>query len=284
MAESGVEAGARLAHLEQILSELPMVAVAFSGGTDSAFLLAVCLEVLGTERVVAMTADSPLLPREELTTARRVAQRLGARHQVLAFDELTRPEIVENSAQRCYYCKRARFQLLTELAQRAGDAVLLHGENADDRFDFRPGSRAAEELHVRAPLAEAGLTKAQIRQLSQAMGLETWDLPPAACLASRIPYGTPLTREALERVEQAELLCQRVCQTKQLRVRDHFPIARLEVPPGDIHGLIQEPTRLQLVQGLKALGYRYVTCDLEGYRMGSLNETIAADQRAPASG
>ena len=263
--------------LHDIISSMGRVAMAFSGGVDSTYLLAVCADLLGPENVVALTADSPLFPGDEMERARQLAAALGVEHRVQAFDELNLPGVAANSPQRCYYCKRARFELLAPIARESSGAVLLHGENADDRLDYRPGARAAHELGVRAPLAEAGLGKRQIRELSKARGLATWDLPAASCLATRFPYDTPLTPEGLQRVRRAEEALRDVLGARQFRVRDHFPVARIEVVPGDIERAGAAGTRSRLVEGLKALGYLYVALDLEGYRMGSMNAGIETD-------
>jgi uncharacterized protein len=275
MDDIGPELVTKNARLREIILGFDRVAVAFSGGVDSSFLLSACVDALGAERVLAITADSPLLPRAELRTAREVAQLLGVQHRVVAFDDLAIPEVVANPPRRCYYCKRARFEALLALAREMPGTQLLHGENADDPLDYRPGSQAAQELGVRAPLAEAGLTKAEIRQLSRHRGLPTWNHPAAACLATRFPYNTPLTREALERVEAAEeVLHELLGAWQQLRLRDHHPIARIEVPTNAIARVIEPGVRRVLVERLHKLGYRYVTLDLDGYRMGSLNEGI----------
>lgn len=264
----------KLTKLRHDITRLGSVAIAFSGGTDSTFLLAVCLDVLGTDRTLALTADSPLMPRAELDTARQLAHSLYARHVVLTVDDLNHPEIVANRPDRCYHCKLARFKMLVAEAGRHGLAQLLHGENADDVADYRPGSRAAEELGVRAPLREAGLAKSDVRALARERGLSNWDQPANACLASRIPYGTPLTGTALSRTEAAEQFLRRGWGLKQFRVRDHHPVARLEVLPDDIARLAQPQVRSEILQHLRELGYHYVSLDLEGYRMGSLNDEL----------
>jgi uncharacterized protein len=260
--------------LREIIRELDRVAIAFSGGTDSSFLLAVCLDVLGPEHILALTADSPLTHRSDLEDARTLARQLGARHTVVAHDDLAIPEIVANPPDRCYHCKLSRFRALLAVARAEGFAMLVHGENADDAADYRPGSQAAQELCVRAPLREAGLSKADIRTLSRERGLPTWDKPANACLATRFPYGTPLTQEGLDRVEAAEEALRSAWGLRHIRVRDHFPVARLEVSPEEIPRLALPGARALAVSQLRRLGYHYVTLDLVGYRMGSLNDEL----------
>jgi uncharacterized protein len=263
-----------MTRLHEIISEMSSVAVAYSGGTDSAYLLAACLHVLGPDRVLALTADSPLTPRGELEGARVLAAQLGVRHMILRSKDLQNTDIVANRPDRCYHCKFSRFEALLEMARAEGFDTLIHGENADDADDYRPGSQAAEELGVRAPLREAGLSKADVRALSRKRGLPTWDRPANACLASRFPYGTPLTVEGLARVEAAEERVRAVYGLDHLRVRDHFPVARLEVPAQEIARLAQPEARAGVVEALRALGYRYITLDLAGYKMGSLNDDL----------
>ena len=261
----------QVAALSSLLSELPRAAVAFSGGVDSSYLLAMCVRTLGLERTAAYTAVSPLLTARDLQNARLIAQQLGVALHEIAFNELTIPAVAHNAADRCYHCKYARFQALLNLIQPSG-AVLLHGENADDGADYRPGSRAAHELGVRAPLAEVGMTKAEIRAEAHALGLANWNLPSDACLATRFPTNTPLTAEGLQRVQQAENIVSNLLPGVQCRVRDHGGLARIEVPAASLADVAGEPLRAQLVAQLSALGYRYVTLDLQGYRTGSTNE------------
>lgn len=260
--------------LYDIISELDHAYVAFSGGVDSAYLLAACLDVLGSEKVLALTIDSPLLPDAELEKAREIASALGAQHRIVPFDELDVEGVVANPPRRCYHCKRARFEALLTLVEDLAGGQLLHGENADDQQDYRPGAAAAQELGVRAPLAEAGLTKEDIRQLSRHRGVIGWDRRASACLATRFPYGTSLTREGLTRVEEAEKLLRDLLPFSQLRVRDHYPVARIEVPPDRVEDVAERDLREAILKGLREIGYGYVALDLEGYRMGSMNESI----------
>lgn len=261
--------------LYEILRRLGRVAVALSGGVDSSYLLAASVGALGRENVVALTANSPFFPGDELENAQRIAASLGVAHRVIPFDDLANPRVASNPVDRCYHCKHARFTALKALAAEAYGAALVHGENADDHLQYRPGIRAAEEVGARAPLAEAGLRKDAIRALARRAGLPNWDTPAAACLATRFPYDTPLTREGLARVGSAEHALHALIGTQALRVRDHTPIARLELPAESIASAASAPLRQQIVAALTALGYRYVTLDLEGYRSGSFDDAPA---------
>jgi uncharacterized protein len=261
----------KLDSLKRILSEMGGTVVAYSGGTDSTLLLKVAQDVLG-ERAMAVTATSSSLPQEELEDAAELAAQIGARHLIIESDELESPGFVANAPDRCYHCKQLRFDALIKLAKEKGFSYVVDGSNLDDQGDHRPGMRAAHELGVRSPLMQAGLTKADIRAISRELGLPTWDKPSNACLASRIPYGTPITRERMQQVEQAERLLHTLGFT-QARVRAHGEIARIEVEADDLPILLENRSRI--VDEFRRLGFSYVTADLEGYRTGSMNETLA---------
>jgi len=260
----------KYARLLALLRETGGALVAFSGGVDSSLLLAAAHEALG-ERAVAAIGRSETYPAREREAASALAARIGARVRELETTELEDPAYVENPPDRCYVCKTALFTALRRLAQEEGLEAVVEGSNADDRSDHRPGMRAARELGVRAPLAEVGMTKVEIRQLARARGLPVWNKPSLACLASRIPYGSPITAPRLARIDRAEQAV-RALGFEQVRVRDHGDVARVEVDPGELSSALE--AREQLVAGVRGAGFRYVALDLEGYRTGAMNEVL----------
>ena len=263
--------------LKGIIAELPGAIVAYSGGADSAFLADVAHEVLGP-RSIAVTAVSESLAPDEREQAAALARARGWRHEEIRTREIERHEYRRNEPDRCFHCKDELFVVLDRLAIDRR-AVVLVGTNADDTGDFRPGLRAAREHGVRAPLLESGLHKEEIRELSRARGLPTWDKPVSACLASRIAYGIEVTPERLDRVAQAEAFI-RSLGPRQLRVRDHGDLARIEVPLEEVEQLTEPTLRAHIVERLKGLGFAHVTLDLEGFRSGSMNASLLSIGRA----
>jgi uncharacterized protein len=267
----GTDLPARLAACRRILRDLGSIVVAFSAGVDSTLLLALTREVLGREKVLAAVGVSPSLPARERQAGHDLAARLDVELVEVETGEMDDPRYAANPPDRCYFCKRDLFLRLKDLAASRRFAALASGANADDTGDFRPGLRACAELGVRSPLLEAGLTKADIREASRAMGLPTWDKPARACLASRVPYGETITPETVARIEKAENVLQDL-GFAQCRVRDHGRIARIEVPEADQERLLAE--RRPIREALSKLGYTYVTLDLAGFRSGSMNQVL----------
>ena len=254
------------------------VLVAFSGGVDSTLLLKVAKDVLG-DQVLAVTALSETTARHERSDADRLAKELSAEHLRVHTRELQMPEFVNNPENKCYICKKERFGGLVELSQKKGYRFVLDGGNLDDHSDYRPGIKATRELGVRSPLAEAGFSKQDIRTLSKQLGLDTWDKPSYACLASRIPYHSPISADKLRQVDDGEEFLRNLGFLGQVRVRHHNEIARLEIDARDLPKFLQPALRNKVVEHFKELGFTYIALDLEGYNMGSLNRVAAAAQK-----
>lgn len=269
------ETASRLVVLEARLAQLGSLMVAYSGGVDSAFLAATAHRVLGS-RMLAVLADSPSLARRDMEQACAFAQSLQMPLQVVATDELERPEYQRNDANRCFHCKDELFAVMESLGAKLGFSAIAYGMNADDTRDFRPGQRAADQHSVLAPLAEAGLTKIEVRALAKAAGYSLWDRPAAPCLASRVEYGRVVTREVLGRVEQAEESLRQL-GFSELRVRHHGDLARVEIARAELPRALSMEMLDAVTAALKQAGYQYVTLDCTGFRSGSMNAILPAD-------
>lgn len=248
------------------------LALAFSGGVDSSFLLHSAIEAIGGENVLAVTISTSMYPRKEREFAEKLAKSMGVKHIILEVDESKITGLVENSMDRCYFCKKEIFKSIREVSNANGIDIILDGSNFDDLNDFRPGMRALEELNIRSPLKEIEMTKREIRSLSKQFNIETWDFPSMACLASRIPYGKRITAEKLDKIERGESYLNDLGYWG-IRLRYHDNIARLELAEEDFHRFIRED-RHKVVEYLKELGFDYISLDLEGYVMGSMNKNI----------
>ena len=260
--------------LRGLLKKLNGAVIAYSGGVDSTFLAVVAHEVLG-DRALAVTAVSPTYSRRELNEAKDLAARFGLRHLIIETDEFADPHFRANPPDRCYYCKLALFRRLRRLADEEGLSAVLDGSNLDDLADHRPGHRAARELGIRSPLREVGFTKEEIRRYSKELGLPTWDKPAYACLATRLPYGSEITPEKLARIEAAEEYL-RSLGFREVRLRDHSPVARLEVGRAEMEEAWRR--RAEIAARLHGLGYPYVTLDLDGFRQGSMNAVLSPSE------
>jgi uncharacterized protein len=265
--------------LKVIIRSRPKALVAFSGGVDSTLLLKMCRDVLGPANVTAVTGVSQTYTPEEKKTARRAARELGVRHVLIETDELACAAFAANPADRCYHCKRELFGKIAALAKTLGIDSFYDASNVDDLSDYRPGRRATEELGVVSPLVLAGFTKKDVRALSRRLGLASWDKPANPCLASRVPYGTPITLETLDKIRAGEKFL-RGLGFSVVRLRHHGRLARVEVPAADFGRILRPATARKIAGRLRSIGYLWTAIDLEGYRMGSLNRAVEGRARA----
>ena len=269
----------KLSNLKQRIKALKQAVVAFSGGVDSTFLLKVCIDELGSDNVLAVTAHSQATTEQEFLESQTLAKLLNARQIIVESNELDVPGIIDNPPERCYFCKKQLFNKFIAIAKENGYNFIVEGSNFSDKDDFRPGMSAIKELGVLSPLKDAGLTKEEIRELSKKMGLPTWNKPSYACLFSRFPYGEKITPEKLKRVSEAEDIL-RQNGLYQFRVRSHSDLARIEVLPKEIDKFFDESFRNKITKEFKKIGFTYITLDLLGYRSGSMNEQLKEEDMA----
>ncbi len=260
----------KIENLHKILKKMKKVLVAYSGGVDSSFLLKTAVNVLGKKNVLAVVAASETYPSTEVALAVKLAGKLKAKLFRIRTGELADPRFSNNSPDRCYFCKKELFSKLKETAKKKGYNFVVDGANYDDRLDFRPGARAGKELGIKSPLKEARLTKQEIRKYAKELKLPNWNKPSMACLASRIPYGVKIDNKILEKIGAAEAFLKKK-YFKQVRVRHHGNIARIEIPPSDFKCLLEPAAAKNIAEKLKKIGYTYITFDLEGFRSGSMN-------------
>ncbi len=263
----------KLSELKKIIAEYGKAVVAYSGGTDSTFLLKICADVLGRQRVIAATGSSETYTPSELSFAKRIARGMRVRHVVIETDELCDELFSSNTKLRCYHCKNNFYSKLASLAQKEQIGFMLDGTNIDDQKDYRPGMKAAREWGIKSPLAQAGMTKEDIRRHSKKLGLKSWDKPANPCLASRIPYGSSITREKLSMIAEAEAFIRKM-GFGTVRVRHHDSIARIEVPIQDLPRMVRKDMRERICERLRHIGFAWVSLDMEGFKSGSLNRTL----------
>jgi len=266
----------KLSNLKNYLRSIDSAIIAFSGGVDSTFLLKIASDIL-KDKVMAVTAKSPTFTQTELKDSKTIAQELKVKQVIIETGELQNKSFTANDKERCYYCKNELLGLISKYAKKNNFNYIFDGSNYEDVNDYRPGAKAVKKWGVLSPLKEAGLAKEEIRTASKALGLSTWDKPAAACLASRIPYGTKITEDLLQKISSAESVLKKL-GFRQVRVRHHGNIARIELLTHDIHKILNSKIKNTVIKSLKKLGYIYITLDIEGYTTGSMNKTLKTHQ------